>query len=57
MPQRVPYGFHSTWIPEGEFQQQWAAAGRGGLVPPHGQQRGQGGGWGGPTPRRWASGG
>ena len=33
MPQRVPYGFHSTWVPEAEFQQQWEASGLPGVYP------------------------
>ena len=37
MPQRVPYGFHSTWVPEHEFQQQWQASGLPGVFPTNGK--------------------
>ena len=39
MPQRVPYGFHSTWVPEHEFQQQWQASALPGVFPTNGKHR------------------
>ena len=37
MPQRVPYGFHSTWVPEHEFQQQGQASGLPGVYHTNGK--------------------